>query len=406
MATPRAAHGETRGFIALVAALTMLSPFATDTYVPALNAMRESLGASAVQAQQTLSAYMLGLAIMALWHGAISDAIGRRPVMLAGLVVYTGAALGCALAPTVEALIVFRFIAGLAGGVGMVLSRAIVRDILEGAAAQRMLSNIMVVFGLAPAVAPIVGGWLFEWLGWRSIFWFLFAGGLALAVWASLALPETHPKVKRQSLYPIVLARGYLEILLSPTFYALAGVSAFSLQMFMQYIGAAHPFLVNQLGLAETQFGNLFIPVVIGFMLGSFISGRIAGKWSNHKTIWTAIALMLAPAVFNVLWHATYEANVVASIGPLLFATTGIAMAAPVTQVLIMELMPTRRGLAASCQAFFQLLACAVSLGFVSIALSATTLHLALGQLGWALASLCCWFAYLAIHRGEPRRRQ
>lgn len=406
MAKSMAANGVTTGFIALIAAMTMLSPFATDTYVPALYAMRESLAASPVQAQQTLSAYMLGLAIMALWHGAISDAIGRRPVMLVGLVVYTGAALGCALASTVEALIVFRFVAGLAGGVGMVLSRAIVRDLLEGAAAQRLLSNIMVVFGLAPAIAPIIGGWLFEWLGWRSIFWFLFAGGLVLTVWAILALPETHPKAKRQSLHPIALARSYLEILLSPTFYALAGISAFSLQMFMQYIGAAHPFLVNQLGLDETQFGYLFIPVVVGFMLGSFISGRIAGKWSNRKTIWTALALMIAPAAFNVIWHAEYEANVVASIGPLLFATTGIAMAAPVMQVLIMELMPTRRGLAASCQAFFQLLACAVSLGFVSIALSATTLHLALGQLGWALASLCCWLAYLAIHRGEPRPRQ
>lgn len=397
------ARAVTPGFIALMAALTMLSPFATDTYVPALNAVRDSLNASTVQAQQTLSAYMLGLAIMALWHGAIADALGRRPVMLVGLAVYTASALGCALATSIEALIAFRFVCGLAGGVGMVLSRAIVRDMVEGAAAQRLLSHIMVIFGLAPAIAPVIGGWLFELFGWRSIFWFLFAGGLALTVWAYLLLPETLPMSKRQSLHPIALAKGYLAIFRSPTFYALAGISAFSFQIFMQYIGAAHPFLVEQLGLDETQYAYLFVPVVIGFMLGSLVSGRIAGKWSNRKTVWVALVLMIASAVFNVIWHLGNAPNLVASIGPLLIATIGIAMAAPVTQVLIMELMPARRGLAASCQAFFQLLACAVTLGFVSIALSAATVDLAWGHLGWALLSLGAWLAYLAIHRREPR---
>jgi len=393
----------TPGFIALLAVLTMLSPFATDTYVPALNAMRVSLDTSAVQAQQTLSAYMLGLAIMALWHGAISDALGRRPVMLAGLTLYTASALGCALATTIDVFIVFRFICGLAGGVGMVLGRAIVRDTFEGDAAQRLLSQVMVLFGLAPAIAPIIGGWLLELYGWRSIFWFLFAGGFALTMWTYVALPETLPKSKRQSLDPIATGRAYLEILRSPTFYALAGITAFSLQIFMQYIGAAHPFLVLQLGLRETQFAYLFVPVVIGFMLGSFISGRIAGRWSNHKTIWVALLLMIAPAVFSVIWHLGNPPNVFASIGPLLIATTGVAMATPVIQILIMELMPARRGLAASCQAFFQLLACAVTLGFVSIALSASTVNLALGHLGWALLSLGGWLAYLAIHRNESR---
>ncbi|MSQ21349.1 MAG: MFS transporter [Betaproteobacteria bacterium] len=167
------ARGVAPGFIVLLAALTMLSPFVTDTYVPAINAARESLNATAIETQQTLSAYMLGLAIMALWHGAISDAVGRRPVMLGGLAIYTMGALGCALATSIDALIGFRFITGLAGGVGMVLTRAIVRDMLDGAAAQRLLLHIRVMFGLAPAIAPILGGWMFELFGWRSIFWFV-----------------------------------------------------------------------------------------------------------------------------------------------------------------------------------------------------------------------------------------
>ena len=398
------ARGVAPGFIVLLAALTMLSPFATDTYVPAINAVRESLNASAIETQQTLSAYMLGLAIMALWHGAISDAIGRRPVMLGGLAIYTMGALGCALATTIDALIGFRFITGLAGGVGMVLTRAIVRDMLEGAAAQRLLSHIMVMFGLAPAIAPILGGWMFELFGWRSIFWFLCAGGLVLTVWSFVALPESHPQSKRQSLHPVALAKSYFEIFRSPTFWALAAIPAFSFQIFMQYIGAAHPFLVGQLGLHETQFGYLFIPLVVGFMLGSFISGRTAGRWSNTNTIWVAHLLMIAPAVFSVVWHTNSPPNILASIGPLFIATAGIAMAAPITQVLIMELMPARRGLAASCQAFTQLMASAITLGIVSIALSATTLNLAFGHLGWTLLSLAGWVVYLVIQRGGKAR--
>jgi MFS transporter, DHA1 family, multidrug resistance protein len=329
--------------------------------------------------------------------------VGRRPVMLGGLAIYTLGALGCALATSVDALIVFRFISGLAGGVGMVLTRAIVRDLLEGAAAQRLLSHVMVMFGLAPAIAPILGGWMFELFGWRSIFWFLFVGGLALTVWSFIALPESHPQSKRQSLHPIALAKGYFEIFRSPTFYALAAIPAFSFQIFIQYIGAAHPFLVDQLELDETQFGYLFVPVVVGFMLGSFISGRTAGKWSYAKTIWIAHLLMIAPALFSVIWHAIAAPNIFASIGPLLIATAGIAMATPITQVLIMELMPARRGLAASCQAFTQLLGSAITLGIVSIALSGSTLTLAFGHLGWALLSLGGWVVYLATNRARGK---
>lgn len=222
-----------------------------------------------------------------------------------------------------------------------------------------------------------------------------------LTVWSFVALPESHPKSKRQSLHPVALAKSYFEILRSPTFWALAAIPAFSFQIFMQYIGAAHPFLAGQLGLHETQFGYLFIPLVVGFMLSSFISGRTAGRWSNTKTIWVAHLLMIAPAVFSVIWHMLSTPNIVASIGPLFIATAGIAMAAPITQVLIMELMPARRGLAASCQAFTQLIGSAITLGVVSIAISGSTLNLAFGHLGWTLLSLGGWIVYLAIQRGR-----
>lgn len=389
----------------MLAALATLSPFAIDTYIPALAAVREGLGATAVQTQQSLSAYMFGLALMALWHGAISDALGRRPVVLAGLVIYSIAAIGCALATDVHVLIAWRFVQGLAGGVGMIVVRAIVRDTMQGAAAQRVLSYVMMMFGVAPAIAPIIGGWLYQWLGWRSIFWFLFIGGAVLTAWAAIALRETLPKSQRQSLHPVALAQGYWRLLRLPAFWTLSLAPAFAFQAFFQYIGAAHPFMVEQLGFRETQFAYLFVSTVAGFMLGAAISGRVAGKWSIRRTASVAYSLMLGAALFSVGYHSLYPPSPLLSIAPIFVSTTGISMFSPVTQLLVMELVPAARGLAASCHACVQLLVSAISLGIVSIALSGSTLTLALGQLGWVICGLVGWLGYLAVDRSLRRGR-
>jgi DHA1 family bicyclomycin/chloramphenicol resistance-like MFS transporter len=400
-----ASRGEPRfALVALLAALTTLSPFATDTYVPALSAVREALGAGVVETQQTLSAYMLGLSLMALWHGAIADALGRRPVLVVGMALYTAGALGCALAQSIEVLILMRFLQGLAGGVGMIVVRAMIRDMLEGAPAQRLLSRVMMMFSIAPAIAPIIGGWLYAWFGWRSIFWFLFGAGFALTTWAFALLPETLPKAKRQSLHPIRLARSYLRVLRSAGFHALTAVSALSFQAFFQYVGAAHPFLVTQLGLSETQFAVLFIPAIAGFMIGSALSGRAAGRWSARRTASVALILLFAGSIFNVAYHAAFAPNLVASIAPIFVAATSYALLAPLTQLMVMDLFPAMRGLAASCQAFAQLLVSTGVIGFASIALSGSTLLLAIGQLAWTIAGFVAWLAFLWSDHAVRRR--
>ena len=164
----------------LLAMLGMLGPFSIDTYIPAFSAIARSLDASPVQMQQTLSAYLFGFAFMNLFHGALSDSFGRRPVILTGLAVFVLASLGCALAQTPGQLIFFRALQGLSTGAGIVVSRAVVRDMFPPADAQKVMSQITIFFGVAPAVAPIVGGLLAEYLDWHSIFWFLVAVGVVL----------------------------------------------------------------------------------------------------------------------------------------------------------------------------------------------------------------------------------
>lgn len=156
---PAPPHKTPRWAIAvLLAMLGMLGPFSIDSYLPAFGAIGEALHATPGELQQTLSAYLFGFAFMNLFHGALSDSFGRRPVILVGLVAYTLASIGCALAPNVHTLIIFRAVQGLSTGAGIVVSRAVLRDIFPPAEAQRVMSQITILFGIAPAVAPMVGG--------------------------------------------------------------------------------------------------------------------------------------------------------------------------------------------------------------------------------------------------------
>ena len=164
----------------LLALLGMLGPFSIDTYLPAFSGIASALGATPVEMQQTLSAYLFGFAFMNLFHGALADSFGRRPVVLAGIAMFTIASAGCALSQSIEQLVLFRALQGLSTGAGIVVSRAVIRDMFPPAQAQRVMSQVTIYFGVAPAIAPVVGGWLFVHLGWHSIFWFLTLVGVAL----------------------------------------------------------------------------------------------------------------------------------------------------------------------------------------------------------------------------------
>ncbi len=385
--------------VALLAALSTISPFATDTYVPALAEVGAGLAATPIEVQQTLSAYMLGLGLMSLWHGSISDAVGRRPVVLAALSIFTLASLGCALATNVHALITLRLAQGLSGGAGMVIVRAVVRDTVEGPAAQRLMSRVMLMFGIAPAIAPVMGGYLHQWFGWRSIFWFLFVFGATLTTWTALRLPESLPVERRRSLHPLALARSFREIFSSGRFLLLAFTTGFSFQVFMQYIGASTAFLHDHLGLSETQYGWFFLPITVGYVGGSMAAGHLAGRLPARRTAWLALMLMLAAGIASVLWHLDHPPGVFVSIAPIVVATFGLALLAPATQLLVLDLFPDRLGTASSCLIFVQIMIGTVDLALVSIAVSASPLTLSLALTGWVLAAIACWQGYRYLRR-------
>lgn len=385
----------------MLAALSTIGPFSIDTFLPALPQLAAGLGASSLQAQQALSAYLIGFALMSLWHGAISDAVGRRPVVLVSLAVYAVAALACTFAPSIELLISARLVQGLSGGAGFIITRAIIRDCFDGIAAQRMLSNVMVIFSIAPAVAPILGGYLHMWFGWRSVFGFMLAGSIVLWIWLWRALPETLPQSARRPLHPLPLARSYLEVFTHAEFLLLAACLAFNFSSFFIYITASPAFILNHLKLTETDFGWLFLPAIGGMMIGNRIVNRFASKVKARRMVLIGYCVMGAGIGINLLLQFVLAPRLAPgsmltfiSIAPIAVAGCGQSLITPTIQIMLMDLFPDRRGMMSSCQGFTQVLVSALTAGIVSPLLSDTAQHLVLGSAAFYVTGAMFWIGY------------
>src|SRR5215207_3999518 len=285
----------------LLACLGMLGPFSIDTYLPAFSGIARAIGATPVEMQQTLSAYLFGFAVMNLFHGALSDSLGRRPVVLAGLVVFTLASVGCALSQHIGALVFFRAVQGMSAGAGIVISRAVIRDMFPPADAQRVMSQVTIYFGVAPAIAPMVGGFLFVHVGWHSIFWFLSGVGVVLWIANYKLLPETLHRTHKQPFNVQNLLRGYSKLGGSPRFLALALASGIPFNGLFLYVLSAPVFLGEHLHLEPGEFFWFFTLTIAGIMGGAFLSGRMAGRIKPKHQIRHGFVIMLAVSVLNLV---------------------------------------------------------------------------------------------------------
>ena len=342
------------GIALLLAALAAIGPFSVDTYLPSLHDIGDSLHASPLDVQQTLTTYLLMFSVMSLWHGAISDALGRRRIILLSLWLFSLASLGCLFATRIEHLWLLRGLQGFAACAGVVVSRAIVRDLFSGPAAQRLMSHITMIFAIAPAIAPVIGGHLQSWFGWRSVFVFLALMGVALLAACSWRLPETLPPERRQSLHPVYLGKAYWRTMTSPLFLLATAATTFNFAGYFIYIMSAPAFLVRHLGLPETSFLWLFGPSMGGLVFGAWLSGRLAGKFSPRKTVACGYALMGLAALINIVLNLALPPGLPWSILPMPLYTLGMSLTMPSMTLLALELFPAQRGLAASCQMFIQ----------------------------------------------------
>ncbi len=373
---------DTRGIATLLAAMSALGPFSIDTYLPSFHDIADKLQATQLEVQQTLSAYLLSFAVMTLWHGAISDRFGRRKVILVALALFGLASAGCAFATRIEHLWFWRAMQGITAGAGIVISRAIVRDLFDGAPAQRLMSQITMMFALAPAIAPVIGGWLQTLFGWRSVFVFLVLSTAALWLACWKLLPETLPTEKRQSLKPGYLGKSYSKVMTSPLFLSACAALSFNFGGFFIYVLSAPVFLMTHLGIPETGFLWLFGPAMAGLMSGSWISGRLAGKLAPGKTVQRGYLIMGAAFAFNLTLNLTLPPSLPWSVLPLYVYTLGMSLAMPNLTLFALDPFPAQRGLAASCQTFFQSGFNSLAAAFIAPLLWGSTLTLALGMGG------------------------
>lgn len=353
--------------------------------------MTQALGASAVQMQQTLSIYLFAFAFMSLFHGALSDSFGRRPIVLWGLVVFTLGSLGCALAQNVGQLVLFRALQGLSAGAGIVVSRAVIRDMFAPSQAQQVMSQVTIFFGIAPAIAPMVGGWLSEHWGWHSVFWFLTAVGVFLWLANWTLLPETLPVAQRQPLQVKPLLRGYVQLLSSPRFLLLALASGVPFNGMFLYVLSAPAFLGDLLGLVPTQFFWLFIVIIVGIMGGAWASGRLAGRIAPKRQIRHGFVIMLVVALLNWGANALWPAQAFWALLPIGVFSLGWALMVPVVTLLVLDLFPQRRGMASSLQAFVGSSANGLVAGVVAPWVMHSALALAATSLALLLIGLVAW---------------
>ncbi|MGM9483508.1 multidrug effflux MFS transporter [Roseateles sp. NT4] len=376
----------------LLACLAMVGPFSIDTYLPAFAGIGAALNATPVEMQQTLSAYLFGFAFMNLFHGALSDCFGRRPVVLIGLAAFTVASIGCALSGSIGHLVFWRTVQGMSAGAGIVVSRAIIRDMFPPADAQRIMSQVTLFFGVAPAIAPMVGGFLFKVADWHSIFWFLTAVGAALLVSNWRLLPETLHANMRQPFHVGTLMREYRRLCSSPKFMMLVLASGIPFNGMFLYVLAAPVFLGEHLHFEATQFFWLFLCTIGGIMVGAAVSGRLAGKMSPKRQIMRGFRIMVAVSVVNVVLNLFVPLSAFWALPLIGLFSFGWALMVPVVTLLVLDQVPERRGMASSLQASIGSAANGLVAGVLVPMVMHSTVALAVTSAGLMLIGLVSWY--------------
>jgi MFS transporter, DHA1 family, multidrug resistance protein len=377
----------------LIGGLSMVSPFSIDTFFPAFHAMEAALDVDAWQLQQVITAYMVPFAFASLVHGPLSDAIGRRPVMIWGMALYTVGSLACTVAPNYMSLMAARMLQGATAGVGVVIGRAVIRDLYDGARAQRLMSVTTMIFSIAPAVAPIIGGWAHVAFGWRAVFAVMTACGVIFAVSAWWKLPETHPLPARVPFHARNLVSTSATVLRHPEFLMLSFAAALNFASLACYIGSAPAIVELHWGKGETDYFMLFLPIILGILTGATVSAVFARHFELLAQVRVGLAITFSTALARVLVHGTMDdAPVLLQQGLLYASGIGAQFAFPALTLRMLDLFPAARGTAAAAQSFVALLITAFTFGMVAPHVLSSLQWLSVTSLVYTVLASSCWY--------------
>ncbi|WP_224313457.1 multidrug effflux MFS transporter [Microvirga puerhi] len=348
---------DTLALTILLALLTSLGPLSTDMYLPALPSIAVELGASTGQAQLTLSAFLLGFAAGQFFYGPISDRVGRKPMLLFGLGLFTLASLVCAVAPSIETLIAARFLQALGASGPIVLARAIVRDFYEGPRAGRELSRMGTIMGVVPALAPVIGGLVTQAGGWRMNFIVTILGGAALAAAVVWRLPEP---IRQKSPHPIsfpAILRGFRSLLRHPAYRIYVALAMLTYGGLFAFISGSSFVLQEIYGLGQLPYAFSFGFMVIGYIAGTSLAQRLVGPRGLDGTIRIGVTCLAAGGLLMLVLVAIGIGSFMAITGPMAIYALGVGLTMPQAMASALMPFPERAGAASSllgiCQMTF-----------------------------------------------------
>ncbi len=378
-----------------LAALVALGPLSTDMYLPALPSMADELATDSGSIQLTLSLFLAGFALAQIIYGPLSDRFGRKPVLIAGLLIFSLSSLACALSDNIVSLIIFRFLQALGGSAGPVLGRAMVRDIHGARNSGKVLSHIATAMALAPAVAPIVGGFMSLYWGWESIFLFLALLGLSGTALLYFKIAESapdefrHPKSVPQILrdYQTLLKdRKYLGYTLTCTL-VYAGLFCF--------LSGSSFVVIDYYGIAQENFGLLFALVVIGFISGTLIGGRLSLTKGFQTLVMLGSVICLMSGLIMLALALTQPTHVAATIVPMMLFMVGVGLVMPQSMAGALSNYPHMAGSASGLLGFIQMTSAGITGIVVGHGYDGTPLIMSLMIALMGVLTLVCYLLFI-----------
>lgn len=387
--------------IITIALLSMVGPFSIDTYLPSFPVIEERFDIDRSLLLQSIGFYLVASAISTLFWGPLSDRTGRRLVILSTLVMYFLASMGCAMSMDYNTFLLFRILQGISASGGMVAGRAMIRDAHNEQEAHRAMSYVMMLFALAPAIAPVIGGFLHEAFGWRSVFYFLSFYAVIIIIMSVKLLPETLANDSRQSFHPAHVARMYCRTMKNSRFifFVLTLGSGFA-GLFI-YIAGSPTIIFDFLGLDSSHFAVQFVPMTSGIIAGSFVSVLLSHRLKAKMIVILALGIMVSASSLNVLLMAFAELTTFTVIFPLVLYALGIALAIPGITILSLDCFPRNRGTASAVQSFIQVIFSALTASLLVPMLSASPLQYAVAQFFCIMLAIVFWLAGNIVARSR-----
>lgn len=381
---------------ALIIALVATGPLSTDMYLPVLPEIREAFQVDTAQVQMTLSIFLAGLAVAQLILGPLSDRFGRRPVLVGGMALYAVASVACVFAPTIEFLMVARFVQAFGVCAGGVVGRAVVRDVHGRIEAASMLSHVSTAIAVAPLVAPLVGGHLAVAFGWSSIFWAMAAIGVFVFTATAVLFPETNTQPKADALNPKRFAANYNALLASPNYRAYLLTTAFCFSGLFAFISGSSFVLIETLGMAPDHFGFAFGFVVVGFMVGSHLGGRWVKRLGVERLVLIGGRLAMATGLVALALNTFGPPTIFSVVVPMALYLVSVGLILPSSMAGAIAPYPTMAGAASALVGFVQMMMAALAGALVGHIHDGTPVPM------MAVVALCGALAWLAARQVGP----